>query len=74
MECVFSVNNRLIKRIDGFPMGGPISAVLSDIYVCTMEEDIVVPSKPLFYKRYGDDTYVRRKNNYITFLQNGQIF
>ena len=27
------------------------------------EEDIVTPSKPLFYKRCVDDTYVRRKKN-----------
>ena len=40
-ECVFSINNRLIKQIDGCPMGGPISVVFSDIYVCKMEEDIV---------------------------------
>ena len=62
-ECVFSANNRLIKKIDGCPMGGPISAVLSDIFICKMEEDTVATSKPLFYKRYVDDTYVRRKKN-----------
>ena len=42
-------------------MGGPLSVVLSGIYVCKMEEDIVTPSKPLFYKRYVDNTYVRKK-------------
>ena len=26
-----------------------------------MEDDVVAPIKPLFYKRYVDDTYVRRK-------------
>ena len=26
-----------------------------------MEEDVVVPAKPIFYKRYVDDTYIRRK-------------
>ena len=57
-ECVFSVNNRLIKQIDGCPMGGPISAAFSDIYVSKMEEDIVTPMKPHFYKRYVDDTYI----------------
>ena len=62
-ECVFSVNNRLIKQIDGCPMGGPISVVFSDIYVSKMEEDIVTPMKPHFYKRYVDDTYIRRKKN-----------
>ena len=62
-ECVFSINNRLIKQIDGCPMGGPISVVFSDIYVSKMEEDIVTPMKPHFYKRYVDDTYIRRKKN-----------
>ena len=28
-----------------------------------MENDVVAPIKPLFYKRYVDDTYVRRKKN-----------
>ena len=44
-------------------MDGPISVVLSDIYVCKMEEDIVIPANPIFYKRYIDDTYVRRKKH-----------
>ena len=69
-ECVFSANNRLIKKIDGCPMGGPISAVLSDIFICKMEEDTVATSKPLFYKRYVDDTYVRRKKNETDELYN----
>ena len=60
-ECVFTINNRLIKQVDGCPMGGLISVVFSDIYVCKTEEDIVIPANPIFYKRYVDDTYVRRK-------------
>ena len=28
-----------------------------------MEEDIVIPADPTFYKRYVDDTYVRRKKH-----------
>ena len=51
-------------------MGGPISAVLLDIHVCKMEEDIVTPSKPLFYKRYVDDNYVKRKKNETDELSN----
>ena len=62
-ECTFSVNNRLIKQIDGCPMDGPISVVFADIYMCKMEDDVVAPIKPLFYKRYVDDTFVRRKKN-----------
>ena len=62
-ECVFSVNNGLIKQIDGCTMGGPISVVFPDIYVSKVEEDIVAPMKPHFYKRDTDDTYIRRKKN-----------
>ena len=62
-ECVFSVNNRLIKQTDGCPMGGPICVIFSDIYVSRMEEDIVVPLKPHFHKRYVNDTFIRRKKN-----------
>ena len=63
MECVFFANNKLIKQINGYPMRGPISVVLSDNHVSKIEENIVAPSKPLFYRRYMDDTYVRRKKN-----------
>ena len=31
--------------------------------MCKMKEDVVVPAKPIFYKRYVDDTYIRRKKN-----------
>ena len=44
-------------------MGGPISIVFSYIFMCKMELDVVVPAKPIFYKRYVDDTYVQRKKN-----------
>ena len=33
-------------------MVGTISVILLDIYICKLEEDIVAPSKPLFYKRW----------------------
>ena len=50
-------------------MGRSIS-VLWDIYVCKMEENIVAPSKPFFYKCYVDDTYVRKKNKETDQLYN----
>ena len=28
-----------------------------------MEENVVKPLKPIFYKRYVDNTYVKRKRN-----------
>ena len=65
-ECTFSLNSQLIKQIDACPMGCEISVVFADIYVCKMEDivnDVVVPIKPIFYKRYVDDTYGRRNKN-----------
>ena len=62
-QCVFSVNNQLIKQIDGCPMGGPISVFSSDILMNKMERDIVIPIAPNLYKRYVDDTFAKRKKN-----------
>ena len=61
--CVFSVTEKLLKQVDGCPMGGPMSVVFSDIFMFKIEFDVAVPAKPIFYKRYVDDTYVRRKKN-----------
>ena len=44
-------------------MGGLISVVFADIFMCKMEDDVVAPIKPIFYKRYVDDIYIRRKKN-----------
>ena len=63
-ECTFSVNNRLIKQIDGYPMGGPISVVFTNIYMCKMEDDVAAPLKPISYKRYVDDACERRLKEY----------
>ena len=60
-ECVFSVNDRLIKQIDGCPMGGSLSVVFSGIFMVKMETDVVNPIAPIFYERYVDDVYTRRK-------------
>ena len=44
-------------------MGGPVSAIFSGIFMCKMEDDVVVPVKPNFYKRHFDDSYIRREKN-----------
>ena len=44
-------------------MGGPISVVFSNIFMCKMVLDILIPAKPIFCKRYFYDTYMRRKKN-----------
>ena len=41
-------------------MGGPRYVTLSDIWMGNMENNIVTPHKPIFYKRYLDDIVNRR--------------
>ena len=45
------------------PNGWCCVFVFSDIFMYKMEEGVVVPAKPIFYKHYVDDTYIRRKKN-----------
>ena len=45
----FSINENLIRQIDGCPMGGPILVVLSNIFWIKREHDVVSHIKP---KRY----------------------
>ena len=59
---VFSTNNRLMKQVNEYQIGCPISVDFSNISMYKMEED-VKRLKPKFYKRYVDDTYVKRKRN-----------
>ena len=44
--CTFLADGKLIRQVDGCPMGGPISVVLSNIFCVKMEFDIVKPLKP----------------------------
>ena len=62
-DCLFSANNCLFKQIDGCPMGGPISVAMAGIFMKKLETDVIKPPYPIFYKRYVDDIYVRRKVN-----------
>ena len=62
-NCVFSVNNQLVKQVEGCPMGGAISVIMSGIHMNRMEKYRVVPFKPKLYRRYVDDTISKRKKN-----------
>ena len=62
-ECTFSANDKMYKQIDGVSMGGPASVVFAGCFMNKVEREVVIPTKPKFYKRYVDDTYNRRKRN-----------
>ena len=44
-------------------MGGPLSVVFANIFMTKMERDVVIPLKPIFYRRFVDDSINRRKKN-----------
>ena len=60
-ECAFQFNQNLFKQTEGCSMGGPLPVTLADIHMIRTEKDIVTPLKPIFYKRFVDDIYTRRK-------------
>ena len=60
-ECAFQFNENLFKQAEGCSMGGSLTVTLADIHMIRTEKDIVTPLKPIFYKRFVDDIYNRRK-------------
>ena len=59
----FLADGKLIRQVDGCPMGCPISVVLSNIFCEKIELDVVKPLKPKLYKRYVDDIYSKQFKN-----------
>ena len=49
-------------------MGGPLSASFNDIYIVKIKNKVVTRIKPIFYRRYVDDIFDRRKKNVEDFL------
>ena len=62
-ECSFQFNHQLLKQVEGCTMGGPLSVTFAEIHMVRMENDIVIPLKPIFYRRFVDDIINRRKKN-----------
>ena len=46
-------------------MDGLLSVTLADVHMIRMETEVVVPIRPIFYKRCVDDTYSRRQKNTV---------
>ena len=47
--------------MDGCTTGEPLSVTFSNIYMVKMKNDVVVPYKPIFYRRFVDDICSWRK-------------
>ena len=61
--CTFLADCRLIRQVEGCPMGGLISVVLSNIFCVKMKPDLVKPLKPKLYMHYVNDIYSKRIKN-----------
>ena len=44
-------------------MGGTLSVTFPEIHMVTMDNDVVIPLKPICYRRFVDDIINRRKKN-----------
>ena len=58
-ETLFKLNSKFFRQTDQCTMGGP--SLLSDIWIVKMENNIVIPHKLIFYKRYVND--IKKKIN-----------
>ena len=64
-EVWLQFNYNLLKQTNECTMGCPLSVTLAGIRMIRMETDVVVPIRPIFYKRYLDDIYNSRQKNTI---------
>ena len=61
--CTFLADCWLIRQVEGCPVGGLISVVLSNILCVKMKPDLVKPLKPKLYIHYVNDIYSKRIKN-----------
>ena len=63
----FIFNETMYKQIDGVAMGSPLGPTLAMAFMCHMEEEWLsecsLDFKPLFYRRYVDDTFLVFKSS-----------
>jgi hypothetical protein len=63
----FLFNKELYQQIDGVAMGSPLGPTLANIFMCHLESKIFSECpkhfKPIFYRRYVDDTFTLFQNH-----------
>ena len=59
----FLADCRLIRQVDGCPIGGSISVVFPSKFCVKMESDVVKPLKPKHYKCFVHDIYSKQIKN-----------
>ena len=74
-ESVFIFNNNLYNQVDGLSMGSSLGPVYANAFMCFREsewlEKCPVDFKPVYYKRYVDDTFlIFQKREHISLFLN----
>ena len=68
LDTDFLFDGKHYKQIDGVAMGSPLGPVLANIFMCFLEDTMIsqCPSsfRPVFYRRYVDDTFLLFRNKY----------
>ena len=55
---ILQFNSDLYEQIDGFAMGSPLGAQMTNTFMCSIAEKLAHENKlPNFYRRYVDDTF-----------------
>ena len=62
-RCTFLADCRLIRQVDGCPIGGSISILFPDKFCVKMESYVVKPLKLKHYKCYVHDVYSKQIKN-----------
>ena len=66
LDTHFVFNEKLYKQVEGMAMGSPLGPTFANIFMCYLEElylsNCPIAFKPIFYKRYVDDTFALFKD------------
>ena len=62
LDCHFTFDGTIYRQVDGVAMGSPLGPTLANAFMCHMERkwlsNCPIDFKPLFYRRYVDDTFL----------------
>ena len=60
---LFQFERNLYEQMDGVAMGSPLGPLMTNAFMCGIEERLLNQGKmPNFYKRYVDDTFSMMPN------------
>ena len=79
LDTAFVFNENSYKQIEGMAMGSPLGPTFANIFMCSLEEDMLdncpLAFRPLFYRRYVDDTFLLFRSqvhadNFLNYVNN----